>query len=94
MKSLDLPEKIHSDLLAVSQELSLMAKKTVSVPMTVSLLIEVYRAHLSNPCALDGFSMQLRNSNILSPEEFDKMWDETPTAGNIKQKRKKEKRKI
>jgi hypothetical protein len=88
MKSLDLPEKIHSDLLDVSQELSLMAKKTVSVPMTVSLLIEVYRAHLSNPCALDGFSLQLRNSDILSPEEFDKMWDETAKTKTKRQKKK------
>jgi hypothetical protein len=88
MKSIDLPEKIHSDLLDVSQELSLMAKKTVSVPMTVSLLIEVYRAHLSNPCALDSFSMQLRNSNILSPEEFDKMWDEDAPKKKVEKNKK------
>jgi hypothetical protein len=76
VKSVDLPEKIYSDLIEVSQELSLMAKKTVSVSMTVSLLIEVYRAHLSNPCALDAFSQQMRHADILSPQEFDKMWDE------------------
>jgi hypothetical protein len=80
MKTINLPEKIHSELKDVSEELTLMAKKPISISMTVSLLIEVYRAHLSNPCALDAFSQQLRNSNVLTPEEFDKMWDEAPTA--------------
>ncbi|MCW4024046.1 MAG: hypothetical protein NWF01_03310 [Candidatus Bathyarchaeota archaeon] len=75
-KTVNLPEKIHDDLVAVSEELTLMAKKPVSVSMTVSLLMEIYRAHMNNPCALDAFSQQMLNSDILSPEEFDNMWDE------------------
>jgi hypothetical protein len=77
-KKVNLPEKIYSDLVNVSEELTLMAKKPISLSMAVNLLMEVYRAHLNNPCALDAFSQQLASLDILSPEEFDKMWDETP----------------
>jgi hypothetical protein len=93
LKSVELPQKIYADLVEVSQELTLMAKKPMSVSMTLSLLMEVYRAHLSNPCALDTFSQQLRNSDVLSPEEFDKIWDETPKAETKKQIKKIKKEK-
>lgn len=76
-KTVNLPEKIYSDLVSVSEELTLMAKKPISVSMAVNLLMEVYRAHLNNPCALDAFSQQLASLDILSPEEFDEIWDET-----------------
>ncbi len=77
-KTVNLPERVYSDLVSVSEELTLMAKKPISLSMAVNLLMEVYRAHLNNPCALDAFSQQLASLDILSPEEFDKMWDETP----------------
>ena len=77
VKTLNLPFRVHEDLVKVSEELSLMAKKPVSTSMAVDLLIEIYRAHLNNPCALDAFSQQLRSLNIMAPEEFDKYWDET-----------------
>ncbi len=57
-----------------------MAKKSISKSMAVNLLIEVYHAHLNNPCALDAFSQQLQNLDIMSPEEFDKYWDEASNA--------------
>jgi hypothetical protein len=76
VKTLSLPLRVHEDLIRVSEELSLMAKKPISPSMAVDLLIEVYRAHLNDPCALDAFSVQLRNANIMSPDEFDKYWDE------------------
>jgi hypothetical protein len=76
VKAVDLPLRVYEDLSKVSDELTLMAKKPVSQAMAVDLLIEVYRAHLSNPCALDAFSQQLRSLNLMSPEEFDKYWDE------------------
>jgi hypothetical protein len=53
-----------------------MAKKPISQSMAVNLLIEVYHAHLNNRCALDAFSQQLKSIDIMSPEEFDKYWDE------------------
>ena len=65
-----------------------MAKKPISTSMAVDLLMEIYRAHLNNPCALDAFSQQLRSLNIMSPEEFDKYWDE-PIEINSKRKIKK-----
>jgi hypothetical protein len=77
-KTVNLPETVYSDLVGVSEELTLMAKKPISLSMAVNLLMEVYRAHLNNPCALDAFSQQLASLDILSPKEFDKMWDETP----------------
>ena len=76
MKTLDLPEKISDDLAKTAEELTFMAKKPISQSMAINLLIEVYRAHLNNPCALDAFSQQLKSLNIMLPEEFDKYWDE------------------
>ena len=89
-KTVNLPERVYEDLVNVSEELTLVAKKPVSLSMAVSLLMEVYNAHMNNPCARDAFNQQLRNSDILSPAEFDKMWDETPTdKPNKKRKLKK-----
>jgi hypothetical protein len=76
VKSLDLPLRVYEDIEKVSQELSLMAKKPISKSMAIDMLIEIYHAHLGNPCTLDMFSSQLQNANIMSPEEFDKYWDE------------------
>ena len=87
-KSLNLPLRIYEDLTKVSEELSLMAKKPVSASMTVDLLIEVYRAHLSNPCALDIFSQQLRSLNLMSPTEYDRYWDEPERLATSKKKSK------
>ena len=75
-KTVELPLRVYEDLVKVSEELSLMAKKPISASMAVDLLMEIYRAHLNNPCALDAFSQQLRTLNIMLPEEFDKYWDE------------------
>lgn len=75
-KKLNLPQSVYENLIKVSEELTLMAKKPISPSMTVDLLMEVYRAHLNNPCALDAFSLKLRNSDVMSPEEFDTYWDE------------------
>jgi hypothetical protein len=75
-KTLDLPLRVHDELTKVSEELSFMAKKPISLSMTIDLLVEVYRAHLNNPCALDAFSQQLRSLNLMSPKEFDEYWDE------------------
>jgi hypothetical protein len=77
-KTVCLPETIYADLASISDELTLMAKKPISLSMAVHLIMEVYRAHMNNPCALDAFSQQLASLDILSPEEFDKVWDELP----------------
>lgn len=78
LKQIALPEKVYDDLVAVSEELTLMAKKPVSLPMAIDLIIEVYHAYLNNPCALDAFSQQLASLNLMSPEEFEKTLDEMP----------------
>jgi len=75
-KTVNLPDKIYDDLAKVAEELTLMAKKPFSQSMAINLLIEVYHAHLNNRCALDAFSQQLKSLDIMSPEEFDKYWDE------------------
>ena len=87
-KTLDLPLRVHDELTKVSEELSFMAKKPISLSMSIDLLIEVYRAHLNNPCALDAFSQQLRSLNLMSPKEFDEYWDE-PLKQAKKRKGKK-----
>lgn len=88
VKTVSLPEAVYADLVSVSEELTLMAKKPISLSMAVNLIIEVYRAYMNNPCALDAFSLQLANQNIMSPEEFDKVWDDIPPR---KEKIKKKK---
>ena len=90
MKTLNLPEKISDDLAKTAEELTLMAKKPISQSMAINLLIEVYHAHLNNPCALDAFSQQLKSLDIMSPEEFDKYWDE-PTKPKRQSENKNQK---
>lgn len=85
-KTLNLPLRLYEDLLEVSEELTLMAKKPISPSMAINLLMEVYRAHMSNPCALDSFSQQLQTLNLMSPEEFDRYWDEPVKTEPAKQK--------
>jgi hypothetical protein len=89
MKNVILPEKIRDDLAKVAEELTLMAKKPISESMAVNLLIEVYYAHLNNRCALDSFSQQLQSLNLMTPEEFDKYWDESATDAKRKTKTSK-----
>ena len=89
MKNVILPEKINDDLAKVAEELTLMAKKPISISMAVNLLIEVYHAHLSNRCALDSFSQQLQSLDLMTPEEFDKYWDEPSTTKKHKTKTSK-----
>jgi len=91
-KTVNLPLRVHEDLVKVSEELSLMAKKPITLSMAVDLLMEIYRAHLNNPCALDAFSQQLRSLNIMPPEEFDNYWDEPAKTKKMKQTAKIKKR--
>lgn len=90
-KTLNLPLRVYEDLVTVSQELTLMAKKPISASMTVDLLMEVYRAHLSNPCTLDTFSQQLQTLNFMAPEEFDLYWDEPAKMETAKHRIKNKK---
>lgn len=87
VKSVLLPLRVYEDLISVSEELSLMAKKPVSASMAVDLLMEIYHAHMNNPCALDAFSQQLASLNMMSPQEFDRYWDE-PAETRPKRKMK------
>ena len=91
VKSVDLPLRVYEDLQKVSEELSLMAKKPISQSMAVDLLMEIYRAHMNNPCALDAFSQQLKSLNIMTPEEFDRYWDEPVKPQEPKRKAKAKK---
>ncbi len=92
VKTVSLPLRVYEDLVKVSEELSLMAKKPISQSMAVDLLVEIYHAHMNNPCALDAFSQQLRSLNMMSPEEFDKYWDE-PTKTEATKRKVKGKKK-
>lgn len=85
VKRINLPELVSKDLALVSEELSSVAKKPISAAMTISLLMAVYRAHMSEPCARDAFLQKIATSDFMSPDEFEKAWD-IPTS---KAKRKK-----
>ena len=90
--AINLPLRVYEDLTRVSAEFSLMAKKPVSQSMTIDLLMEIYRAHMNNPCALDTFSQQLRSLDLMTPEEFDKYWDEPVKKQTTKPKIKRKKK--
>jgi hypothetical protein len=83
VKTVRLPEVVNNDLTKVTEDLAKIAKKPISPAMTISLLIAVYRAHLSEPCARDAFLQKIATSDLLSPEEFEKVWD-----APLKQKRR------
>ena len=84
-KTVSLPEVVYEDLASISEELVSIAKKPISHAMTVSLLIAVYRAHLSEPCARDAFRQKIATSDFMSPEAFEKAWDSSPPK--VKRKR-------
>ncbi len=89
-KTVSLPNTVYDDLVSVSKELAAIAGKPISLSMTVYLLMAVYRAHLSEPCARDAFRQRLASSDIMSPEEFEKALDEPQVKPASKRKRKKE----
>jgi hypothetical protein len=43
--------------------------------MAISILTAVYRAHVSEPCARDALRQRLSTAEIMSPEEFERIWD-------------------
>jgi hypothetical protein len=75
MKTIEIPEIVYADLATISKELSKVAKKPISMPMALYLLISVYRAHMSEPCARDAFNQKLANTPMMSPEEFQETSD-------------------
>lgn len=86
-KIISIPEIVNDDLVAIAEELTAVAKKPISPAMTISLLIAVYRAHLSEPCARDTFMQRIANTDFMSPEEFEKTWD-FPSQKKSKEKTK------
>jgi hypothetical protein len=85
-KTISLPEVIYEDLGSISEELVSIARKPISPAMTISLLIAVYHAHLSEPCARDAFRQRIATSDFMSPEDFEKAWDAPPPKVKRKQK--------
>ena len=89
MKSISLPETVYEDVVSISEELTIIAKKSISLSMAVYLLTVVYRAYMNNPCTRDAFIQQLVSLEILSPEEFDKILDDVPPKKEKREKSKK-----
>jgi hypothetical protein len=85
-RTVSLPEVIFEDLASVSEELASLARKPISPAMAISLLISVYRAHLSEPCARDAFRQRMRTLDFMSPEAFEKAWGIPSPKAKRKQK--------
>ena len=83
-KAVNLPEVIYEDLVSISDDLSCLAKKPISPAMTIALLIEVYRAYVSEPCARDAFRQKIATSEFMSPDTFEKEWDAPPPKTKTK----------
>ena len=77
-QAVNLPDIIYEDLAFISEELSSLARKPISPAMTIALLIEVYRAYTSEPCARDAFRQKIATSDFMTPEDFEKKWDTKP----------------
>jgi hypothetical protein len=77
-KAINLPEIIYEELTSISEDLAFLARKPISPAMAISLLIEVYRAYVSEPCARDAFRQRIATSDFMSPEAFEKKWDIKP----------------
>jgi hypothetical protein len=83
-KAVILPEVIYEDLASITDDLAFLARKRISPAMTISLLIEVYRAYITEPCARDAFRQKIATSNFMSPEAFEKEWDTKPSKAKTK----------
>jgi hypothetical protein len=81
-KAINLPEFVYGELAYITEDLTSLAKKPFSPAMTISLLIEVYRAYVSEPCARDAFRQRIATSDFMSPEAFEKEWDIPLQKGN------------
>ena len=91
-KTVSLPNAVYEDLQAVTEELTGMAKKPISLSMAIYLLTAVYRAHVSEPCARDAFRQRLVTSNFMSPEEFDREYDVASLKEQPKERAKAKRR--
>jgi hypothetical protein len=78
------PDVIYEDLASISDDLSSLARKPISLAMTISLLIEVYRAYTNEPCARDAFRQKIATSDFMTPEAFEKKWDTKPQKRTTK----------
>ncbi len=74
-KTLSLPNEVYEDLDRIAEELSHIAKKPISLSMAIYLIVAVYRAHLSEPCARDAFRQRLASTEIMAPEDFERALD-------------------
>ena len=79
-RKITLPEVVFNDLKGISEEIETLTKKSVSPAMTISLLIAVYKAHMSNACARDAFRQKIANLDMMSPEDFEETWDLTDSS--------------
>lgn len=76
-KTVSLPDMIYADLVSVSGDLTSAARKPFSLGMTVAFLTSFFRGlSKSVPGFEKDLQKRLRTMDILSPEEFDEMWDE------------------
>ena len=87
-KNAILPEVVYDDLTSVKEELTSLTGKPFSDGMTVSLLIAIYRAHLSEPCARDAFRQRMANADFLTPEDFEKAWDKQSSSSKKRRRTK------
>lgn len=74
-KTVSLPDVIYADLVSVSGDLTSAARKPVSLGMTVAFLTSFFKGLYSVPGFQKRMKKELREIDILSPQEFEKVWD-------------------
>lgn len=76
VKTVSLPEMVYSELVSIAGELTMRAKKPISLGMTLSFLTAIYRAMVETyPGLPEKIAEKLQTIDVMSPEEFEKTWD-------------------
>jgi len=75
-KTVSLPDVIYADLVSVSGDLTSLARKPFSLGMTIACLTSIYNVIKTFPGFQEGLKKKFDQVGILSPEEFDRVWDE------------------
>lgn len=77
-KTVSLNDLTYSELAVLAGRLSMMAKKPISLGMTIAIVTVVFEKLLSFPGVEERWGKMLSevSAKMLTPEEFDIHWDE------------------
>ena len=72
---MSLNDLTYSELAVLAGRLSMIAKKPISLGMTIAFATEVFNRLLNLPGVEEYVEKRFSEISILTPEEFDLQWD-------------------